>query len=269
MDPEPVEVSCAEQMVLTALPGLPLVRPGDDLGALVCDGLERAGVTPRSGRDVVVVTSKVLSRAEGCFVDLSTVEVSAQARALAARTEKDPQLVELILRESAAVSRTAPNVLIVRHRLGFVSANAGVDQSNSQPPEAPEGSGPWALVLPKDPDASAAAIRQRVRERFDADIGVVITDSHGRPFRLGTVGTAIGVAGLPALWDQRGDHDLHGRTLEVTVTALADQVAAAADLVAGQGGEGRAVVHVGGLRFQPVDDPSAALLRPTEQDLYA
>jgi coenzyme F420-0:L-glutamate ligase/coenzyme F420-1:gamma-L-glutamate ligase len=273
------------RLSLTALPGVPVVNPGDDVGALACEALERARITPRTGRDVLVVTSKVISRAEGRFVDLSRIEPGAQARELAARTGKDAPLVELILRESAAVSRAAPGVLIVRHRLGFVSANAGIDASNADPRArdeagdgesalpAPSDSGSWVLLLPEDPDAAARAIRGRIRERFGADLGVVVTDSHGRPFRLGTVGAAIGLSGLPALHDQRGGRDIFGRRLEVTVTAAADQVAAAADLVAGQGAEGRAMVHVGGLRFTPThasSEPGArALQRPAEGDLYA
>jgi coenzyme F420-0:L-glutamate ligase/coenzyme F420-1:gamma-L-glutamate ligase len=166
------------------------------------------------------------------------------------------------------LSRAAKNVLLVRHRLGFVSANAGIDESNARPSAA--GQGPWVLLLPRDPDASAAALRARVAERFGADVGVVVTDSHGRPFRIGTVGVAIGVAGLPPLWDYRGREDLHQRPLVVTITALADQVAAAADLVAGQADEGRAVIHVRGLRFSPTDDASSrALVRPEADDLYA
>ncbi|MGD8862629.1 MAG: coenzyme F420-0:L-glutamate ligase [Myxococcales bacterium] len=274
-------ISCDTRLSLAALPGVPFVRAGDDVGALACDALQHAGIELHTGRDVLAVTSKVISRAEGRFVDLSSVEPGAQARELAARTGKDAPLVELILRESAAVSRAAPGVLIVRHRLGFISANAGVDASNADPrtgtdggaDERPTGSGPWVLLLPEDPDAAARAIRARIRDRFGADVGVVITDSHGRPFRLGTLGAAIGLSGLPALHDQRGGRDIFGRRLEVTVTALADQVAAAADLVAGQGDEGRAMVHVGGLRFTPSEEatePGArALLRPEEGDLYA
>jgi coenzyme F420-0:L-glutamate ligase/coenzyme F420-1:gamma-L-glutamate ligase len=261
-------IRCAERLELSALPGIPIVQPGDEVGALVCDALARAAIAPSSGRDVIVVTSKIVSRAENRFVDLSSVEPGAQARALAASTLKDARVVELILRESSAVSRSAEGVLIVRHKLGFVSANAGIDESNTR--KASAARGPWVLLLPRDPDAAARAIAGAVRARFGADIGVVISDSHGRPFRLGTVGAAIGIAGLPALWDQRGARDLNGRVLEATVTALADQVAAAADLVAGQADEGRAVVHVRGLSFAPSPAASASeLLRPRDKDLYA
>lgn len=263
----PPSIACAERLELSALPGIPIVQPGDDVGALVCDALARASIEPRSGRDVIVVTSKIVSRAEDRFVDLSSVTPGEQAQAFAARTHKDARVIELILRESSEVSRAAEGVLIVRHKLGFISANAGIDESNTRPAQ---GAGPWVLLLPRDPDGAARAIAGSVRARFGAEIGVVISDSHGRPFRLGTVGVAIGVAGLPALWDQRGARDLNGRMLEATITALADQVAAAADLCAGQAGEGRAAVHVRGLSFTPSETSTASeLLRPRDKDLYA
>jgi coenzyme F420-0:L-glutamate ligase/coenzyme F420-1:gamma-L-glutamate ligase len=179
--------------------------------------------------------------------------------------DKEPAMGELILRESVSVSRAVPGVLIVRHRQGFVSANAGIDRSNALPPGAPGGSGPWALLLPLDPDASARALR----DALGGEIAVVISDSLGRPFRLGTVGAALGVAGLPAIWDQRGRTDLDGRALEHTVTALADQVAAAADLVAGQADEGRGAVLVEGLSFPAVEGSARDLLRDPATDLYA
>jgi coenzyme F420-0:L-glutamate ligase/coenzyme F420-1:gamma-L-glutamate ligase len=173
------------------------------------------------------------------------------------------------LRESTAVSRQAPGVLVVRHKLGFVVANAGIDASNAVPPDAPPGSGPWALLLPEAPDASAARVRAHVEAESGARVGVVITDSFGRPFRVGTVGVAIGVSGLPPVWDRRGEPDLFGRVLENTITALADQVAAVADLVAGQAAERRPLVLVRGLRFDPSEEGAAALLRSAREDLYA
>jgi coenzyme F420-0:L-glutamate ligase/coenzyme F420-1:gamma-L-glutamate ligase len=262
------EIRCDGRLELSALPGLPLVGAGDDLAALVAEGLERASIALRDG-DVVVIASKVVSRAEGRFVDLTTVEPSERALAAAATTGKDARLCELILRESQQVSRSAPGALVVRHRLGFVSADAGIDASNAVPRGAAPDSGPWALLLPSDPDGSAERIRQALSERSGAAIGVVISDSFGRPFRLGTVGAAIGVAGLPPLWDRRGEPDLFGRTLQQTVTALADQVAAAADLVAGQAAEGRAAIHVRGLVFSARPCSAAELYRPLDRDLYA
>jgi coenzyme F420-0:L-glutamate ligase/coenzyme F420-1:gamma-L-glutamate ligase len=262
-----VATNCAARLELVAVPGVPLVESGDDLGLVIDDALRLAELVLRDG-DVVVVASKAVSRAEGRFVDLQGVRPSPRAEGVAAEIGKDPRMVELILRESLQVSRSAPGVLIVRHRLGFVSANAGIDCSNAVPEGAPEGTGPWALLLPEAPDASAEKIRATLEKSWTADIGVVISDSFGRPFRLGTVGAAVGVAGIPALWDRRGEPDLFGRILESTITALADQVAAAADLVAGQAAERRAVVLVRGLSF-PVGTHSASeLLRDPKQDLY-
>jgi coenzyme F420-0:L-glutamate ligase/coenzyme F420-1:gamma-L-glutamate ligase len=261
-------IACDARLEAIAVPGVPLVGRGDDVPAIVERALAGAGLAPSDG-DVLVVTSKLLSRAEGRFVELPGVTPSARAVDLGKAIGKDPRVVELILRESTSISRQAPGVLVVRHRLGFVVANAGIDASNAVPPGAPPGSGPWALLLPAAPDASARAIRAHVEEGSGKRLGVVITDSFGRPFRLGTVGVAIGVSGLPPLWDRRGEADLFGRALEQTITALADQVAAVADLVAGQAAEGRPLVLVRGLRFDPSDDGAGALLRDPAGDLYA
>jgi coenzyme F420-0:L-glutamate ligase / coenzyme F420-1:gamma-L-glutamate ligase len=261
-------ITCSHRLEVLSVPGLPLVGRGDDVPALVARALSDAGLKLADG-DVLVVTSKLLSRAEGRFVELPRVEPSPRAIELGREVGKDPRAVELILRESTAVSRKAPGVLVVRHRLGFVVANAGIDASNSVPPGAPPHSGPWVLLLPEAPDASAAAIRARVEADSGAKIGVVITDSFGRPFRVGTVGVAIGVSGLPPVWDRRGEPDLFGRALETTITALADQVAAVADLVAGQAAERRPVTLVRGLSFDPSEEGASALLRSAKEDLYA
>jgi coenzyme F420-0:L-glutamate ligase/coenzyme F420-1:gamma-L-glutamate ligase len=261
-------ITCSHRLEVLAVPGLPLVERGDDVPALVARALRAAELAVADG-DVLVVTSKLLSRAEGRFVDLHGVEPSARAIELGRQVRKDPRAIELILRESTAVSRQAVGVLVVRHRLGFVVANAGIDASNAVPSDAQPGSGPWALLLPEAPDASAAAIRARIEAESGARVGVVITDSFGRPFRVGTVGVAIGVSGLPPVWDRRGEADLFGRPLENTITALADQVAAAADLVAGQAAERRPLVLVRGLGFDPSEQGASALLRPVEEDLYA
>jgi coenzyme F420-0:L-glutamate ligase/coenzyme F420-1:gamma-L-glutamate ligase len=261
-------ITCSHRLEVLAVPGLPLVERGDDVPALVARALGAAELAVADG-DVLVVTSKLLSRAEGRFVDLHGVEPSARAIELGRQVRKDPRAIELILRESTAVSRQAVGVLVVRHRLGFVVANAGIDASNAVPSDAQPGSGPWALLLPEAPDASAAAIRARIEAESGARVGVVITDSFGRPFRVGTVGVAIGVSGLPPVWDRRGEADLFGRPLENTITALADQVAAAADLVAGQAAERRPLVLVRGLGFDPSEQGASALVRPVEEDLYA
>jgi coenzyme F420-0:L-glutamate ligase/coenzyme F420-1:gamma-L-glutamate ligase len=261
-------VQCAAKLEVLALPGLPIVAPGDDLAALVTAALARADLTLRDG-DVIVVASKLVSRAEGRFVDLGTTDPSRRAHQLAVRTGHDPRHVELILRESSDVSRAIPGVLVVRHRLGFVVANAGIDFSNAAPPTAmaARGRGPWALLLPENPDASAARLQAALAPA--RPIGVVISDSFGRPFRFGSVGIAVGAAGLPPLFNQRGKQDLFGRALDHTVTALADQVAATADLVAGQADEGRGGVLVRGLRFDASDDGAATIVRPADQDVYA
>jgi len=256
-------VTAARRVELLAVPGLPRVRAGDDLAALVAAHAQAAGIGLRDG-DVVVVAQKVVSKAEGRAVDLAVVEPSARAREVAARVRKDARLVELILGESSAIVREAPDVLIVRHRLGFVMANAGVDQSNV----ADAGDGEWALLLPADADASAARLRAAFGARSGVDVAVVINDSFGLPWRRGAVGTAIGCAGMAALHDLRGRPDLHGRTLRVTEVGIADEVAAAASLLMGQSDEGLPVVVVRGLAFSQPATPAAALVRPASEDLF-
>ncbi|MEW6579641.1 MAG: coenzyme F420-0:L-glutamate ligase [Chloroflexota bacterium] len=250
-------------MTLIGLPHIPHVQPGDDLAAILVASLETARLTLEPG-DIVVITSKLVSKAEGRFVDLRTVEPSARARTVAERTRKDPRMVELILRESTAISRMRPDVLIVRHRLGFTLANAGIDHSN-----VGRDGEDWVLLLPEDPDRSAAQIRQRLRDLTGTAPGIVISDSHGRPFRIGTVGVAIGLAGFPAAWDKRGQRDLYGRELRITVTGLGDELAAAAGLVTGQGAEGLPVVLVRGTALPEGDGCAADLVRPEALDLYA
>ncbi len=250
------------QLALMSLPGIPLVQPGDDLARLILDSLRAAELTLREG-DILVVTSKIVSKAEGRFLDLRTVTPSARAEEIAAKTGKDPRLVEIVLAESTGISRMRMGVLIVRHRLGFTSANAGIDHSNV----GPNGE-EWVLLLPIDPDASAARLRMALYAATGVQVGIVIGDTHGRPFRLGNVGVAIGVAGLPALLDLRGRPDLFGRVLQATDIGLADEIAAAADLLTGQAAEGLPVTLVRGLRFLSADGRAADLVRPPELDLY-
>ena len=238
------------------------MQPGDDVAGLLLAALDRAGLALRDG-DVVAIAQKIVSKAEGRLVDLAEVEPGERARQLAGQTDKDPRLVELILRESDEVSRVRPGVIIVRHRLGFTSANAGIDRSNVGP-----GGEERVLLLPVDPDASAHRIRDLFIAERGATVGVVITDSHGRPFRLGTVGVAIGVAGLPALWDRRGETDRYGYRLQHTDVGVADEIAAAAGLLMGQAAEGQPAVLLRGLRLPVVDGRASDLLRPKEMDLY-
>lgn len=245
-----------------------MVRAGDDLAALIAAGVARLGRGLVSG-DVLVVAQKVVSKAEGRLVALASLEPSAQARALAAETGKEPRLVEAILRESVRIVRSRLNLMIMQHRLGFVMANAGVDHSNvGVDAETDRGGVEHVLLLPADPDASAADLRTRLAEHFGIAPAVVINDSFGRAWRRGTCGVAIGVAGLPAVVDMRGKPDLFGRRLEVTVVGLADEIAAAASLVQGQAEEGQPVVLVRGLRWSAPDAPAAALVRPPAEDLF-
>jgi coenzyme F420-0:L-glutamate ligase/coenzyme F420-1:gamma-L-glutamate ligase len=239
---------------LFALPGLPMVQAGDDLAAQLSAAMARAGLAPEPG-DVLAIAQKIVSKAEGRSIALASVAPSQAARDLATQTGKDARLVELILSESERVVRARPNLIIVKHRLGFVMANAGIDQSNV-------GEDGHALLLPRDPDASAAALAARL------GLPVVITDSFGRAWRRGTVGVAIGAAGLPALQDLRGRPDLFGRTLMVSITGFADEIAAAAGLVMGQGAEGIPAVLLRGLAWSGAVNPAAELLRPAQEDLF-
>jgi coenzyme F420-0:L-glutamate ligase/coenzyme F420-1:gamma-L-glutamate ligase len=248
---------------LLAIPGIPMVKPGDDLAVLISEGLARGGLKLRAN-DVLVLAQKIVSKAEGRSVELATVKPSARAIALAAEIQKDPRLVELILSESVRVVRSRPNVLIVEHRLGFVMANAGIDQSNVAPTDGVE----RALLLPVDPDGSAEALRAHLAAEHGAPIAVIITDSFGRAWRRGTAGVAIGAAGLPALLDLRGNPDLFGRILQVSISGFADEIAAAASLVMGQGDEAQPVVLVRGLTWNKPANPAANLVRPATEDMF-
>lgn len=251
------------RLELIAVPGIPLVSPGDEIAGLVMSGLAGAGLELHD-RDAVVVAQKIVSKAEGRFVDLATVEPSPRAKLIAREVAKDPRLVEVILSESRRIVRTARDVLIVEHRLGLVMANAGVDQSNVANPTGRE----LALLLPRDPDATATHLRDEFRHRSGREVAVVINDSFGRPWRMGTVGVAIGSAGIPALVDLRGAPDLFGRALRVTVIAYADEIAAAASLLMGQADEARPVVIVRGLEWRAANLPATALVRKPDEDLF-
>ncbi len=248
-------------LIVTALPGIPLVRQGDDLPRIILDSIAKLELQLETG-DALVVTSKIVSKAEGRLFDLRKIEPGSEAQRLAIETRKDPRIVELVLRESLKISRQAPGVLVVQHRLGFVSANAGIDQSNV------DGSENMVLLLPIDPDASANAIRTQLQERTGADVGVIISDSHGRPFRVGNVGVAIGVAGMPAVLDLRGKADLFGRELKISIQGYADLVASTANLLTGEADEGRPIVLVRGLQFPLQQGKAVDLYRAPEQDLY-
>lgn len=253
-----------QNLSLMSIPNIPHIQPGDNLAELLLDALTKAGIILQDG-DVLAVAQKIVSKAEGRIVHLQDVIPSPEAEALAAEVLKDSRIVELVLQESEEISRKKPGVLVVRHKLGFTSANAGIDRSNVSPnAEAEEA----VLLLPVDPDASASSIRQTIHDKFGVAVGVVITDSHGRPFRLGTVGVAIGVAGLPALWDRRGEHDLYGYELQHTDVGVADEIAAAAGLLMGQAAEGQPVVLLRGLSYPSITGKASDLIRPKELDLY-
>lgn len=244
-----------------ALPGIPLVQSGDNLALLILEAFSRLDAAPEAG-DVLVVSSKIVSKSEGCRVSLDEITPGAQARTIAAETAKDPRLVELALRESVHISRKGKGVLVTQHRLGFVSAMSGIDQSNV------DSSGQHVLLLPMDPDASARAIRAEIQQKTGVEVAVIISDTHGRPFRMGNVGVAIGVAGMAALVDLRGQPDLFGRELQISQQGYADMAASAAHLLCGEADEGRPVIVLRGLQYQRREGQASELYRLAELDLY-
>jgi len=253
----------ASTLTLTALEGIPSIAAGDDLGALILSSARASALDFRDG-DILVLAQKIVSKAEGRQVSLIDVEPSSRAIELAAEAQKDVRVVELILRESREIIRCRPGLIIVEHKLGLVMANAGIDASNVERPEGDDA----VLLLPEDPDRSAAAIRQMIRAATRAEVGVVINDSFGRAWRMGTVGTAIGVAGLPALVDMRGQPDRNGRILQSTEVGVADEVAGAASLLMGQAAEGRPVIHVRGFPYDLREGKASELIRPRQMDLF-
>lgn len=261
---------------LTALQNIPLIRHGDNLADIVVRALTSNGIELEDG-DILVFAQKIVSKAEGRTVHLTSITPSPSAMELAVKTEKDPRLVELILSESKEVLRTRPGTIIVEHKLGFVCANAGIDHSNvSSLLTSADHDGPgnelrdeeWVLLLPSNPQDSAASLRTDIQTQTGKQIGVLIIDSHGRAWRNGTVGAAIGIAGLPGLQDLRGEPDLFGFHLRTTQVGVADELAAAASLVMGQAAEGTPVVHARGFPYPLREGSLAELLRPREQDLF-
>lgn len=250
-----------QSLALTALDGVPEVGEGDDLCAIVLEALRRTGIDPAPG-DVLVFAQKVVSKSEGRLVRLSDIEPSLRARELARVTGKDARVMELVLSESREVLRAKKDVIIVEHRLGFVMANAGIDQSNV------DGGDSSALLLPVDPDASCRRLRVALREATGVDCAVVVNDSFGRAWRHGVVGVALGVSGLPALLDRRGRPDRFGRVLKVTQVAVADELAAAASLLMGQGGEGYPIVHARGVPYERREGSVSELLRHRSEDMF-
>jgi coenzyme F420-0:L-glutamate ligase/coenzyme F420-1:gamma-L-glutamate ligase len=252
-------------LFLTPLQHIPLIRQGDDLADIVINALEKNNLAIRDN-DILVIAQKIVSKSEGRAVNLVTVTPSNYAMELARQTAKDPRLVELILQESNEVLRMRVGTIIVEHKLGFVCANAGIDHSNVA------GGGntaeEWVLLLPAAPDDSAEMIRKEISSKTGKQIGILIIDSHGRAWRNGTVGVAIGIAGLPGLQDLRGQADLFGFTLRITQVGVADELAAAASLVMGQAAEGTPVIHVRGFPYPLREGSLKELLRPKEEDLF-
>ncbi|MBJ3776620.1 coenzyme F420-0:L-glutamate ligase [Acuticoccus mangrovi] len=246
---------------LIGLNTLPTITSGTDLVAEILDAADREAVAFQDG-DILVVAQKIVSKAEGRLLPLSALAPSADAARLAEVTQKDARLVEAILSESVGTLRTRPGLMVVEHRLGHIMANAGIDRSNIG------GDADMILLLPEDPDASAAALREGIAAATGSEIGVIVSDSFGRPWRMGTTGVAIGVAGPAMLLDRRGEADRDGRRLEVTEVAFADSVAAAGVLVMGEGAEGRPAVVVRGLDWTPTHQGARDGLRPAGQDLF-
>lgn len=254
-----------QPLVFTPIPKIPLIHPGDDLPALLLTALEGADLSIQDG-DILVLAQKIVSKSENRLVNLNEVRPSAHAIELGKSAEKDPRLVELMLRESRSVLRHRPGTIIVEHRLGFVCANAGIDHSNVEGPYGnPED---WVLLLPEDADASADRIRKAIETRLQVRIGVMIIDSHGRAWRIGTVGISIGFSGIPGLVDLRGQPDMFGYQLRVTQVAAADELAASASLVMGQADERIPAVLVRGFPYPLREGSFSELHRPLDLDLF-
>ena len=253
----------AAELTLRALDGVPAVKAGDDLAAIILDALSASGQALRDD-DVVILAQKIVSKAEGRLIDLNGIQPSAKAVEIAAQSDKDPRVVELILEESDEILRVRPGAIIVSHRLGFVAANAGIDQSNI-------GNGPEddrVLLLPLDPDGTCARLRGELKAKTDADVVVMIIDSIGRAWRTGTIGTAIGLSGMAGLLDLRTKPDMFGRPLKTSELGLADELASAASLVMGQASEGRPIVLARGIPYPRRDGNAHELIRPKEIDLF-
>jgi len=246
---------------IIAVEGLPIIEAGDRLGELVCNAAEKQG-TPIQDGDILVVTHVVVSRAEGNTVNLDKVQPSEFAKKIAEQYEKDPALIEVVLRESKAIVRMGNGNLITETKHGFVCANSGVDRSNIQGKRN-------VALLPKDPDRSAETIRQEIKRKTGRTVAVIVSDTHGRPLRMGEINVAIGIAGMKPIRDRRGEKDLFGYVLRVKQTAIADELSSAAELVIGQADEGVPVAIIRGYKYLEDEDTKATeLIRPREKDLF-
>lgn len=252
------------QLTLTALPNIPLVMRGDDLASIILRGLRGARIDLQDG-DVLVLAQKIVSKSEGRMVRLNDVTPSPQAIELGKRSGKDARFCEVVLWDTHEILRVREGLIIVETKQGWVCANAGIDKSNVAPHI---GADEWVLRLPEDADRSARELRDRLRALTARDVGIIINDTHGRAWRNGAIGVAIGVAGLAGVDDLRGQPDLFGYQLQVTTIGLADQVASAASLVQGQADEGRPIVHARGVPQSPRDGSAREIVRTKEQDLF-
>ncbi len=252
-------------LTITPLKNIPLIRQGDNLADILVDSIRNSTIQLENN-DILVIAQKIVSKSEGRMVNLATVTPSEQAIELAQKTEKDARVVQLMLQESNEIVRTRIGAIIVEHKLGFVCANAGIDHSNV----AGDGSEneEYVLLLPEDPDASAKALRDQIKQKTDINVGVMIIDSHGRAWRNGTVGVCIGLSGVPAMIDERGWKDLFGFTLKITIVGVADELAAAASLMMGQASEGIPAVHVRGFPYPLGEGSLKELIRPKQQDMF-
>jgi coenzyme F420-0:L-glutamate ligase/coenzyme F420-1:gamma-L-glutamate ligase len=252
-------------LTITPLFGIPDILPGDKLGKIIINAINHNDVSVVNG-DILVITQKIISKSENRYIGLSDVSPSAGAIKLAKEAQKDPRIVELIIQESREILRVRPGLLIVEHRLGFICANAGIDQSNIQDEDVK--SDDLVLLLPEFPDSSARRIREVIQDHFKIKIGILIIDSFGRAWRLGTIGTAVGLSGLPGLIDLRGTSDMFGRKLQTTEVGAADELASAASLVMGQADERVPVMHVRGFPYPLREANHMELIRPVETDLF-
>ena len=246
---------------IIAVEGLPIIEAGNRLGELVCNAAEKQG-TPILDGDILVVTHVVVSRAEGNTMNLDNVQPSEFAKRIAEQNEKDPALIEVVLQESKAIVRMGNGNLITETKHGFVCANSGVDRSNIQGKRN-------VALLPKDPDRSAETIRQEIKRKTGCKVAVIVSDTHGRPLRMGEINVAIGVAGMKPIRDRRGEKDLFGYVLRVKQTAIADELSSAAELVIGQADEGVPVAIIRGYKYPEAEGTKAIeLIRPREKDLF-
>lgn len=246
---------------IIAIENLPLIRKGDNLAQLICDAAEKQK-TPLQDKDIIVITHVAVSKAEGNVINLDEVTPSKRAKEIAQKTNKDPAMVEVILQETKDIIRIGQNSIITETKSGVICANAGVDRSNV--------SGDRNVVpLPKNPNASAQNIRQEIKRLTGANVAVIVSDTHGRPFRMGEINVAVGVAGIKPIRDRRGEKDLFGYVLRIKQTAIADELSSAAELVIGQANEGIPASIIRGYNYQTAENASATeLTRPKEKDLF-